>query len=83
MQTFFLALTKLLLHDMLYAALLVLARHRHVGVNLRSGAVFHRQRHLVEALEQGIAFKIVVQQHASQIGMTSEANAEQVIGFTL
>ena len=83
MQALFLALTELLLHDMLHALLLVLARHRHVGVNLRGSTGFHGHGHLVEAFEQGIAFKIVVQQHAAQVGMASESDAIHIIRFAL
>ena len=82
-QPLFLALTKLLLHDVFHASLLVHARHRHVGINLRCRTRFHREGYLMKIFKQGVAFEIVVQQHASQVGMAGKLNPKHVVYFAL
>src|SRR2546425_12906556 len=67
---------------MLYALLLIFPCNGTVWVNLSRCRLLHRHWYLMEALQQRIAFEVIVQQHASQIGMAGKLDTEHVIGFT-
>src|SRR5437764_8130060 len=83
MQALFLTLPELLLHHMYHALLLVFSGNGHIGINLCRSAVLDREWHLMEALEHGIPFKVIIQEQTSQVGMPGKSNTKKLICFAL
>src|SRR5438876_427895 len=83
MQSFLHPLSQLLLDNMLDALLLKCTCNSHVWVNLCCSGRLDSHGNLVEAFEQRIALKFIIEQHTSEVGMPSKANAVEIICFAL
>ena len=62
-QPLFQPLSQFLHHHMLVVLHLVIARDRHIGIDLRRCPGLHGERYMVETLEHGISIKIVFTPH--------------------
>src|SRR5207302_4653861 len=82
-QSFFHPLSQLILDNVFDTLLLKCPCNSHVWVNLRCGRRLEGHGNLVEAFEQRVALELIIEQHASEIGMAGKANAVEVISFAL
>src|SRR6185312_15539276 len=78
MQALLLSLAYFSIDRLLYIILLVLARDRHVRINLCGGGIFDHMGNWTEALEERIALEIIIQQHTAQIEMAGVANTVHI-----
>src|SRR5215471_3012174 len=63
MQAFLHPLSQFLLHHMFHALLLVFSGNGHIRIDLSRCWLLDSEWNLVEALEEGIAHKIIIEQH--------------------
>src|SRR5947209_17905108 len=81
MQALLETLPEFFLHHVFHAALLIFPCDSHVWIDLSGGGLLEGIRNLVEALEQRVAIKIIVEQHAPQVRMAGKANAIHILGL--